>query len=78
MIQKGDKVYMIATRKSLIQKRILDTPLERKVIEVVFRNNKDTIYQLKGDSFPANWINKYVFTSKESAENKIKDTFKIF
>ena len=56
-----------------MQRRILDILMERKVIEVIPRNNKDTIYQLKGDSFPANWINKYIFTSKQLAENKIKE-----
>lgn len=72
MLQVGDKVWMIATRSSLMQKRIMDVPLERKVIQVIERPKKnDVLYQLKGDSFPESWLGTYVFTDKEVAERAI-------
>lgn len=72
MLQVGDKVWMIATRSSLMQKRIMDVPLERKIIQVIERPKKnDVLYQLKGDSFPESWLGTYVFTDKEVGERAI-------
>lgn len=72
MLQEGDKIWMIATHTTLMQKRIMDTPLERKIIQVVERPKKnDVLYQLKGDSFPESWIGTYVFTDKATAERAI-------
>lgn len=80
MLQVGDKVWMIATHTTLMQKRIMDVPLERKIIQVVERPKKnDVLYQLKGDSFPESWIGTYVFTDKATAERAISTrTTRIF
>lgn len=76
MLKVGDKVWMIATHNTLMQKQIMDVPLERKIIEVVQRPKKnDVLYQLKGDNFPENWIGTYVFLDKETAERAISARF---
>lgn len=79
MISAGNTVYMIMTRRVMMEKRIcLSTPVERKIIQVVTKKDGTKVYLLKNDSFTEDWINKYVFSTHEdalAAIHKLQPTF---